>query len=149
MYRILYNMSMAEEMKSVSQARAALPSLSKEAFISMKRFIITQRGEPQAVIIGYPEYRSFLAGMRLFQEPKAVPALDERLARASEESIPATDLHDSLAAEAVEREIVQKIIPRTGADFDLADVLSEATSLKRESVEKLLQAIRELPAQGR
>src|SRR5437016_6121017 len=66
---------MAEKMKSISEARQNLPTLSQTAQKQMDRFIITHQGQPQSVLIGYDEYRGMKAAGDLLHRPDVVESI--------------------------------------------------------------------------
>jgi PHD/YefM family antitoxin component YafN of YafNO toxin-antitoxin module len=63
---------MPEEMKSISDARQNLPSLSRAAQRKMDRYIITHQGQPQSVLLGYDEYRGLKTAAELLKRPELV-----------------------------------------------------------------------------
>jgi PHD/YefM family antitoxin component YafN of YafNO toxin-antitoxin module len=63
---------MPERLTSTSKARAKLRRLSQTAQKHLDRYIITVRGEPQSVLIGYDEYQSMKAAVDLMQRPEVV-----------------------------------------------------------------------------
>lgn len=58
---------MSEKLKSVSEARRTLPSLSKSAQDKMDRYIITQQGQPQSVLLGYRDYQALKHSVNLLR----------------------------------------------------------------------------------
>jgi len=63
---------MAEELTSISKARASLTRLSRAAKRRMHRYIITHEGLPQSVLVGFDEYLSMKAAVDLMQHPEIV-----------------------------------------------------------------------------
>jgi PHD/YefM family antitoxin component YafN of YafNO toxin-antitoxin module len=63
---------MPERLTSTSKARARLRRLSETAQKHLDRYIITVRGEPQSVLIGYGEYQGMKAAVELLQRPDVV-----------------------------------------------------------------------------
>ncbi len=70
---------MSEKLKSVSEARRTLPSLSKSAQGRMDRYIITQQGQPQSVLLGYNDYQSMKVSLELLQRPEELARLQQGL----------------------------------------------------------------------
>lgn len=66
---------MSEKLKSVSEARRTLPSLSKSAQGKMDRYIITQQGKPQSVLLGYQDYQSMKVSLELLQRPDVLESI--------------------------------------------------------------------------
>ena len=63
---------MAEHVKSITDVRKSLPKFSRSATERMERYIITQHGEPQSVLLGYKEYKGLLAAAELLREPNTL-----------------------------------------------------------------------------
>lgn len=72
---------MAEKHMPVSEARQQLPGLCKQAGSRMTRYIITQHGQPQAVMLGYKDYLSMKAAVELLQRPELVADIETGLAQ--------------------------------------------------------------------
>jgi prevent-host-death family protein len=70
---------MAEQMKSITDARQNLPGLSQSAQEHMERYIITNQGQPQSVLVGYSDYQQIKAVMELARRPEAVADIQEGL----------------------------------------------------------------------
>lgn len=66
---------MPERMKSISEARQTLPSLSQSAQKRMDRFIITHQGQPQSVLLGYEEYQGMKTASELLHKPEIVGSI--------------------------------------------------------------------------
>jgi len=66
---------MAEHVKSITDVRKSLPKFSRGATERMERYIITQHGEPQSVLLGYKEYKGLLAAAELLREPNTLKKL--------------------------------------------------------------------------
>jgi prevent-host-death family protein len=60
---------MAERYTPISKARAKLPRLSKTAQDRQDRHIITQKGQPQSVLLGYEDYKTMRAAVDLLRRP--------------------------------------------------------------------------------
>jgi prevent-host-death family protein len=58
---IIFEANMAEQFTSITNARKTLPVLSQSAQGGDERYIITNQGKPQAVLIGYGEYQGIMA----------------------------------------------------------------------------------------
>lgn len=63
---------MAERLTPISKARAALTRLSRSAQKRLDRYVITQQGQPQSVLLGYEEYRGMQAAVELLQRPEVL-----------------------------------------------------------------------------
>jgi hypothetical protein len=70
---------MAEQFKSITDARKALPELSRAAQRGMERCIITNQGEPQSVLLGYGEYLGLVAAAELLDRPRDLASLERGL----------------------------------------------------------------------
>jgi prevent-host-death family protein len=72
---------MAEQFRSITEARKELPSLSQAVQGGCDQFIITNQGKPQAVLLGYREYKGLLAAVELLNRPKDLANLREGMAQ--------------------------------------------------------------------
>ena len=72
---------MAEQFKSISEARKELPGLSQTVHGGGDRFVITNQGKPQSVLLGYTEYKGLMAALELLNRPKDLANLREGLAQ--------------------------------------------------------------------
>ena len=70
---------MAEQLKSITDARKDLPKISSAAQSRMARYIITNQGQPQSVLIGYREYLSLKATQELMSRPEEQARLERGL----------------------------------------------------------------------
>ncbi len=70
---------MAEQVKSITDARQGLPGLSRNAGERMERYIITQQGQPQSVLLGYKDYLGMVAAVELLHQPAALANLHRGL----------------------------------------------------------------------
>jgi PHD/YefM family antitoxin component YafN of YafNO toxin-antitoxin module len=75
---------MAEQMKSITDARKDLPTLSQTAQRKMDRYVITHQGRPQSVLVGWNEYQGMKAKAELVNRPKAVASIRKGLAELKE-----------------------------------------------------------------
>ena len=66
---------MPEEVKSISEARQTLSALSKSARTRMNRYIITQNGKPQSVLLGYKDYQGLMFAAELLGRPDVVESI--------------------------------------------------------------------------
>ena len=64
----------------VSEARQTLPDLMARMRILMDRVIITRNGKPEAVIMGFEEYESWVETLELVSRPQTVKGIREGLA---------------------------------------------------------------------
>ena len=71
---------MAEQMKSISEARQNLPNLSLNAQQRMERYVITNQGKPQSVLVGYDDYQKMRAATEILLDPRARGSLRRGLA---------------------------------------------------------------------
>ena len=72
---------MAEQFKSITAARKELPSLSQTVQSGGDLFVITNQGKPQAVLLGYGEYKGLMAALELLNRPRDLEHLKEGLAQ--------------------------------------------------------------------
>lgn len=59
-----------EKILSVTSVRQKLMKLAKTANRKMERYVLTNRGQAEAVLIGYADYRSLMAAARLAHHPE-------------------------------------------------------------------------------
>jgi prevent-host-death family protein len=71
----------AEEFTSITDARRQLPRLSETVQHGGERYVITNQGKPQAVLLGYEEYKGLLAAAELLNRPRDLEHLREGLAQ--------------------------------------------------------------------
>ncbi len=64
----------------ISEARQKLPDLVDRMRRLMERVIITRKGKPEAVMMGFEEYESWIETLELMANPKAVRGIREGLA---------------------------------------------------------------------
>ena len=64
----------------VSEARQTLPNLVTRMHKLMDRVIITRKGKPEAVIMGFDEYESWIETLELMSRPETVKGIREGLA---------------------------------------------------------------------
>lgn len=64
----------------VSQARQTLPELVGRTRKLLDRVIITRKGKPEAVIIGFEEYESWLETLEMMARSETVRSIREELA---------------------------------------------------------------------
>jgi len=64
----------------VSEARQSLLELITRIRRLMDRVIITRKGKPEAVLMGFDEYESWIETLELMSRPKAIKAIREGLA---------------------------------------------------------------------
>ena len=72
---------MAEQFKSITDARKMLPELSQTAQEGMDLYVITNKGKPQSVLIGHKEYLGMKAALELLSRPPAMSSLQRGLAQ--------------------------------------------------------------------
>lgn len=61
-----------EKILSVTSVRQKLMKLAKTANRKMERYVLTNRGQAEAVLMGYTDYRSLMAAARLAQHPEVL-----------------------------------------------------------------------------
>jgi prevent-host-death family protein len=66
---------MAEQIRSITDARQNLTGLSQSAQQDMERYVITNQGRPQSVLVGYEDYRGMQAATELAHRPDAVESI--------------------------------------------------------------------------
>jgi PHD/YefM family antitoxin component YafN of YafNO toxin-antitoxin module len=65
--------------KAIGEARQGLLSLSQSAKNKLERFVITQNGQPQSVLLGYRDYMGMLEAIKLLQRPDLVQEITNGL----------------------------------------------------------------------
>src|SRR5271166_794578 len=71
---------MAEQFKSITDARKELPTLAETVEAGRDRVIITNQGKPQAVLIGYEDFQGLQAAVELMNRPTELVRLRKGLA---------------------------------------------------------------------
>ena len=64
---------------SLSEARQTLPKLITRASRLMDRVVITRRGKPEAVIMGFEEFECWVETLELMRNPETVRGIREGL----------------------------------------------------------------------
>lgn len=64
----------------VSEARQSLPELITRMRKLMDRVIITRKGKPEAVLMGFDEYESWIETLELMSRPATLKGIREGLA---------------------------------------------------------------------
>src|ERR1035441_3282675 len=72
---------MAEQFMSITEARKQFPTLSQAVQGDGDQYVITNLGKPQAVLLGYGEYKGLLAATELLNRPRDLAHLQEGLAQ--------------------------------------------------------------------
>ena len=88
---------MAELHKSITDARKELPTLAQAVEDGSDRVYITNRGEPQAVLLGIEEFKGMRAAVELMNRPREFERL--RAGLADRKRIGFADLEKSIAAQ--------------------------------------------------
>ena len=70
---------MANKTYSVTESRARLCEMVKEAEATYDRFVLTKDGKPAAVLMSYDEYEGMLETLEIQQNPKLVKELLRRM----------------------------------------------------------------------
>lgn len=122
---------MPEKLVPVSEARQKLPGLSTAAKTKMDRYLITQHGQPQSVLLGYHDYQSMKAAVDLLQRPQAIEDIGAGLSqlRAGERLSPE-------AAEQRLRELTQ-----AGETRELAAELAKGSGLDAKLVTTVVELL--------
>jgi antitoxin YefM len=68
-------MPMATKTVPITEARANLPKIVKDADERLDRTVITSNGRPAAVIMSYDEYESWEETLEILSDPETVQAL--------------------------------------------------------------------------
>jgi prevent-host-death family protein len=71
---------MSEQFKSITDARKELPTLATTVEGGSDRVVITNQGKPQAVLLGYDDFKGLLAAVELMNHPRELAQLHEGLA---------------------------------------------------------------------
>jgi len=71
---------MAEQFMSITEVRKQFPSLSQAVQGDGDQYVITNLGRPQAVLLGYGEYKGLMAARELLNRPRDLAHLQEGLA---------------------------------------------------------------------
>ena len=61
-----------EKIMSITSVRQNLMKLARVANRKMQRFVLTNKGEAEAVLIGYTDFKSLLASARLAHHPEVL-----------------------------------------------------------------------------
>lgn len=97
---------MPEEYTPISQARQNLPKLARDAQRRIKRYVITHQGMPEAVLLGYEDYRALKAVSQLAQRPERMASLEKGLDEArTGRTIPLEKAHQKLKRAAEDRRV--------------------------------------------
>jgi prevent-host-death family protein len=84
---------MAEDYIPISKARAEIANLTKLAQTQMQRYVLTHQGIPQAVLLGYEDYRSLKAAADLAHRPEVIENILSGQSQIREgKTIPLTDV---------------------------------------------------------
>lgn len=98
----MYTEVVAVNFKSIADARKALSTLCRDSQSRMERFVITNQGKPQSVLLGYEDYQGLLAAAYLLQNPAATDAVRQSIAQ--------LDRGEGIADRNLEFEDLQKLI---------------------------------------
>jgi prevent-host-death family protein len=134
---------MAEQFRSITETRKELPSLSQTVEGGGDRYVITNQGKPQAVLLGYREYKGLLAAAELLSRPKDLAHLEEGLAQT--ERIGFEELKENLRS--------RRAAPAEAKAASLAAEQMAAAPLgaidkKLDQIKGCLERIIELSAEG-
>jgi PHD/YefM family antitoxin component YafN of YafNO toxin-antitoxin module len=134
---------MAEQFRSITETRKELPSLSQTVEGGGDRFVITNQGKPQAVLLGYSEYKGLLAAAELLNRPKELAHLEEGLAQTQRISF--EELKENLRnRKAAQGEA--KTVPRSGQQLAAAPL--GAIDKKLDEIKGYLEKIIERSGEG-
>src|SRR5579863_219020 len=133
---------MAEQFRSITETRKELPSLSQTVQSGGDRYVITNQGKPQAVLLGYSEYKGLLAAAELLSRPKDLAHLEEGLAQA--ERIGFDELKENLRS----RRAAPAEAKAPVAEAQMAAAPLGAIDKKLDQIKGYLERIIELSAEG-
>lgn len=124
---------MAERLTPISKARAALTRLSRAAQKRLDRYVITQQGQPQSVLLGYEEYRGMQAAVELLQRPQVIANINAGL----------KDLENGkrLTPDEMKKRVREKM--REGEASRLATELADRSGVDLRSVEAVMSEFEE------
>jgi PHD/YefM family antitoxin component YafN of YafNO toxin-antitoxin module len=118
---------MPERLTSTSKARAKLRRLSQTAQKNLDRYIITVRGEPQSVLIGYDEYQSMKAAVELMQRPEVVEDIKAGLKELDEgKGVPLTEMKARVREAGRLKEtnkLAQELAAESGVDSHIVETV--------------------------
>ena len=121
---------MAEQFKSITDVRKDLPQLSQAVQAGGDRFVITNQGRPQAVLLGYGEYKGLLAAVELLNRPRELARLEQGLQQTRKMSF--EELKENLK------------VRKAAQDFAEAATVVEVTeAVPAGSIDRKLDQIRE------
>lgn len=96
---------MAEQFMSITEARKQFPSLSQAVQGDGDQYVITNLGKPQAVLLGYEEYKGLMAATELLNRPRDLAHLQEGLTQT--EKLSFEQLRENLRLRRAEQSRVQ------------------------------------------
>jgi len=121
---------MAEQFKSITDVRKDLPQLSQAVQAGGDRFVITNQGRPQAVLLGYGEYKGLMAAVELLNRPRELARLEQGLQQTRKMSF--EELKENLK------------VRKAAQDFAEAATVVEVTeAVPAGSIDRKLDQIRE------
>ena len=121
---------MAEQFKSITDVRKHLPQLSQAVQAGGDRFVITNQGRPQAVLLGYGEYKGLMAAVELLNRPRELARLEQGLQQTRKMSF--EELKENLK------------VRKAAQDFAEAATVVEVTeAVPAGSIDRKLDQIRE------
>ncbi len=121
---------MAETFKSIAEARKTLPALSKQSQSAMKRFVITNNGVPQSVLLGYEDYESLQAAAFVLQNPDAAASIREGLRQ--------LDDGEGIPDHKADTEYLRESMRSSLRTFD--EKFPDATPAQRKAVRNIMQS---------
>jgi PHD/YefM family antitoxin component YafN of YafNO toxin-antitoxin module len=119
---------MAEHLTPISKARAALTRLSRAAQKRLDRYVITQQGQPQSVLLGYDEYRGMQAAVELLQRPQVIGNINAGLKE--------LESGKRLTPDEMKKQVREKM--REGEARKLAAELADKSGVDLKTVEAVL-----------
>lgn len=124
---------MAERLTPISKARATLTRLSRAAQKRLDRYVITQQGQPQSVLLGYDEYRGMQAAVELLQRPQVIADINAGL----------RDLENGkrLTSDEMKQRVRGKM--REGEARKLATELADKSGVDLKTVEAVMSGFEE------
>jgi PHD/YefM family antitoxin component YafN of YafNO toxin-antitoxin module len=114
---------MAEQFKSITEARKDLPTLSQTVQGGGDRFVITNQGKPQAVLLGWGEYKGLMAAAELLNRPKALADLEEGMKQTRKLSF--AELKENLQRRKAQSESEISVTVAKAADAEPAVAIDE------------------------
>ena len=134
---------MPEEHKSISDARNSFLTLSEDASEQFNRYIITNKGQPQSVLLGYNDYRSLKAASQILQQRSVLEDIEVGVRQIQE--------GQGLSLDEVETRL-RKSASKNKQEAKLTDAVAEIAGVDSETVARVLGSFASIamnpPAEG-